>query len=120
MASGSSARGNGRQGYAALQRWQVANAKNFFFLLDNFKERTRARQREKRQGFETCFLALLVSKLLLINSLLQCQFPLVAVATPAPSGSNSTLALSGSNSTLAPFGSNNTSSTSNTRSSNDN
>jgi hypothetical protein len=32
-----------------------------FFLLDSFKERTRARQREKRQGFETCFPALLVN-----------------------------------------------------------
>jgi hypothetical protein len=33
----------------------------FNFLLDSFKKRTRARQREKRQGFETCFPALLVS-----------------------------------------------------------
>ncbi len=82
-----------------------------FILLDNFKERTRARQREKRQGFETCFLALLVGKLLPVNSLLQRQLPLAAVATLAPSGSNNT---------LAPSGSNNTSSTSNTRSSNDN
>jgi len=32
----------------------------FFSLLDSFKERTKARQREKRQGFETCFPALLV------------------------------------------------------------
>jgi hypothetical protein len=32
----------------------------FKFLLDSFKERTKARQREKKQGFETCFPALLV------------------------------------------------------------
>jgi len=80
MASGSSARGNGRQGYAALQRWQVASTEIFvfyflFFLLDSFKERTRAIQREKRQGFETCFPVLLVGKLLPVNSLLQRQLP---------------------------------------------
>jgi hypothetical protein len=83
----------------------------FFFLLDSFKERTRSRQREKRQGFETCFPALLVGKLLHVNSLLQRQLPLVAAAT---------LASSGSNNTLAPSGSNNPSSTNNIRSSNDN
>jgi len=70
MASSSSARGNGRQGYAALQRWQVASAE-IFFLLDSFKKRTKARQREKREGFESCFSALLVGKLLPVNSLLQ-------------------------------------------------
>jgi hypothetical protein len=62
-----------------------------FFLLESFKERTRARQREKKQGFETCFPALLVGKLLPVNSLLQRQFPLAATATLAPSGNNSTL-----------------------------
>jgi len=83
----------------------------FFFLLDSFKERTRARQREKRQGFKTCFPALLVGKLLPINSLLQRQLPLVAAAILTPFSNNNT---------LAPSGSNSTSSTSNTRSSNDN
>ncbi len=111
MASGSSACDNGRQGYTALQRWQVANVEffyfYFYFLLDSFKERTRARQREKRQGFP----ALLVGKLLPVNSLLQRQLPLAAAATLAPSDSNNT---------LVPSGSNNISSTSNTRSSNDN
>jgi hypothetical protein len=115
MASGSSARGNGKQGYTALQRWQVANIEILFFifcfLLDNFKERTRERQRKKRQGFETYFPALLVGKLLPINSLLQRQLPLAAAATLAPSGNNNT---------LAPSGCNSTSSTNNTRSSNDN
>jgi hypothetical protein len=92
-------------------RWPALNFFVFlFFLLDSFKERTRARQREKKQGFETCFPALLVGKLLPVNSLLQRQFPLAVAATLAPSGSN----------TLAPSGSNSTSSTSNTRSSNDN
>ncbi len=91
-------------------RWPTSNF-FVFFLLDSFKERTRARQREKRQGFEICFPALLVGKLLLVNSLFQHQLPLAATATLAPSGSNNT---------LAPSGSNNTSSTSNTRSSNDN
>jgi hypothetical protein len=81
-----------------------------FFLLDSFKERTKARQREKRQGFETCFPALLVGKLLHVNSLLQRQLPLAAAATLAPSGSSNI---------LAPSSSNNTNSTSNTRSSND-
>jgi len=90
----------------------VASAEIFvFFLRDSFKERMRARKREKRQGFETCFLALLVGNLLLVNSLLQRQLPLAAATTLAPSGSNST---------LAPSGSNSTSSTSNIRSSNDN
>jgi hypothetical protein len=90
----------------------VASAEIFvFFLLDSFKERTRARQREKRQGFETYFPALLVGKLLLVNSLLQRQLFLTTTATLAPSGSNST---------LTPSSSNSTSSTSNTRSSNDN
>jgi hypothetical protein len=53
----------------------------FFFLVDSFKERTRARQREKRQGFETCFPALLVG----LN--VTQKFPLIAtvVATCAPS-----------------------------------
>jgi hypothetical protein len=112
----------GRRRYAALQRWQAAAAEIFvfFFLLDNFKERTRAREREKRQGFETCFPALLVGKLLLVNSLFQRQLPLAATSTLAPFGSNSTLVSFGSNSTLAPSGSNSTSSTSNTKSSNDN
>jgi len=89
--------------------------RNFYFfkknLLDSFKERTRARQRKKRQGFETCFPALLVGKLLFVNSLLQRQLPLAGATTLAPSSSNNT---------LAPSGNNSTSSTSNTRSSNDN
>jgi hypothetical protein len=81
----------------------------------------RAREREKRQGFETCFFpALLVGKLLYVNSLFQRQLPLAAVATLAPSSNNSTLASFDNNNTLAPSGSNNTSNTSNTRSSNDN
>jgi hypothetical protein len=93
-------------------RWPAPNFLFFcFFLLDNFKERTRARQREKRQGFETYFPTLLVGKLLPVNSLLQRQLPLAATATLAPSGNNNT---------LAPSGSNSTSSTNNTRSSNDN
>jgi hypothetical protein len=93
MASGSSVRGNDKQGYAALQRWQVASAKNFVFfkfLLDSFKERTRTRQREKRQGFETCFPTLLVGKLFLVNSFLQHQLPLTVATTLTPSSSNNT------------------------------
>jgi hypothetical protein len=111
MASSSSARGNGRQGCVEIF---------VFFLLDSFKERTRAREREKRQGFETCFPALLVGKLFPVNSLFQRQLPSVATATLAPSGSKSTLTSFGSNNTLAPSDSNSTSNTSNTKSSNDN
>jgi hypothetical protein len=82
MASGSSARSNGRQGYAALQRWQVASAEIFVFFYSTVSKRERrARQGEKRQGFETCFPALLVGKLLPVNSLLQRQLPLAAAAT---------------------------------------
>jgi hypothetical protein len=81
-------------------RWPAPNFFVFFvFSFDSFKERTRARQREKRQGFETCFPALLVGKLLPVNSLLQRQLLLAAAATLAPSDSNNTLAPSGSNST---------------------
>jgi len=53
----------------------------FFFLLDSFKERTRARQREKRQGFETCFLALLVG----LNVTQKLPLATTVVATCAPS-----------------------------------
>jgi hypothetical protein len=53
-----------RQRQAALRcSAAMAGGQNFcfvFFLLDSFKERTKARQREMRQGFETCFPALLV------------------------------------------------------------
>jgi hypothetical protein len=99
----------------------VASAEIYLFiLLNHFKEKTRARERKKRQGFETCFLALLVGKLLPVNSLFQRQLPLAAAATVAPSGNNSTLASFGSNITLAPSNSNNTSNTNNTKSSNDN
>jgi hypothetical protein len=81
----SSRRDNGRQGYAALQRWQVASAEIFvcffFFLLDSFKKRTRARQREKRQGFETCFSALLVG----LNVTQKLLLVAIVVATCAPS-----------------------------------
>jgi len=56
MTSGSSARGNGRQGYAALQRWQVASAEIFvFFLLDNFKERTKSKTERKETGLRNLF-----------------------------------------------------------------
>jgi len=51
MASGSSARGNGRQGYAALQRWQVANAEIFVlfcFFYSTVSKREREQDREKR------------------------------------------------------------------------
>jgi hypothetical protein len=42
MASGSSARGNGRQGYAALQQWQVASVEIFvlfFFFFSTVSKR---------------------------------------------------------------------------------
>jgi septin family protein len=58
----------------------------FFFLLDSFKERMRARQREKRQGFETYFSALLVG----LNVTQKLPFVATVVATCAPSGSNNT------------------------------
>jgi len=57
-----------------------------FFLLESFKERTRARQREKRQGFETCFPALLVG----LNVTQKLPLAATVVATCAPSGSNNT------------------------------
>jgi hypothetical protein len=56
----------------------------FFFLLDSFKDRTRARQRKKKQGFETCFPALLVS----LNVTRKLPPTTIVVATCAPSGSN--------------------------------
>jgi hypothetical protein len=58
----------------------------FFFLLDSFKERTKARQREKRQGFETCFPALLVG----LNVTRKLSLAAIVVATCAPSGNNNT------------------------------
>jgi len=96
MASDARARDNGSE-----QRWQAAAAEifiYFFFFYSIVSKRTRARQREERQGFETCFLAL--------NG---WQAPSCQRQLP------STVAT-----TLAPSNSNNTSSTSNTSSSNDN
>jgi hypothetical protein len=58
----------------------------FYFLLDSFKERTKARQREKRQGFETCFPALLVG----LNVTRELSLAATVVATCAPSGNNNT------------------------------
>jgi len=59
MASGSSARGNGRQGYAALQQWQVASAEIFvlffFFFFDSFKERTKSKTERKETGLRNLF-----------------------------------------------------------------
>jgi hypothetical protein len=83
MASGSSVRGNGRQGYrATMAGGQHRNFCLFFFFYSTVSKRERrARLREKGQGFETCFPALLVGKLLPVNSLLQRQLPLAAAAT---------------------------------------
>jgi len=109
---------DGRRRYAAKQRWQaalrckatMASGENFCFflffkfLLDSFKERTRARQREKRQASKpvswlcllaSLFLALFVGKLLLGSVCWQapswqCQLPSTAGATLAPSSSNNT------------------------------
>jgi hypothetical protein len=53
----------------------------FNFLLDSFKERTRAREREKRQGFEICFPALLVG----LNVTQKLPLAVIVVATYAPS-----------------------------------
>ncbi len=52
-ASGSSARSNGRQGYAALQRWQGASAEIFLFIYlfifySTVSKREREQDREKR------------------------------------------------------------------------
>ncbi len=75
------ARSNNRK-QRTMQRWQVASAEIFVFFYSTVSKRERrARQREKRQGFETCFLALLVGKLLPVNSLLQRQLPLTVAAT---------------------------------------
>jgi hypothetical protein len=99
--------GNGRRRYTAEQRWQAAKIFVFFFfffLLDSFKERTRARQREKRQASKpvswlcllaSLFLALFVGKLLPGSVCWQapswqCQLPSMAGATLAPSSSNNT------------------------------
>jgi hypothetical protein len=48
--SGSSAGGNGRQGYAALQRWQGANVEFFFCFsfYSTVSKREREQDREKR------------------------------------------------------------------------
>ncbi len=50
--------GNGQQ-RCNSRRWPTARCspgqRFCFFLLDSFKERTRTRQREKRQSFKTCF-----------------------------------------------------------------
>jgi hypothetical protein len=61
----------------------VASAEIFvvFFLLESFKERTRARQREKRHGFKTCFPALLVG----LNVTQKLPLATTVVATCAPS-----------------------------------
>jgi hypothetical protein len=56
----------------------------YLFLLDSVKERTRVRQREKRQGFETCFPALLVS----LNVTRKLPPTATVATTCAPSGSN--------------------------------
>ncbi len=61
-------------------RWPTPKFLFFFYSTVSKRER-RARQGEKRQGFETCFPALLVGKLLPVNSLLQRQLPLAAAAT---------------------------------------
>jgi hypothetical protein len=53
----------------------------FKFLLDSFKERTKARQREKRQGFKTNFSALLVG----LNVTQKLPLVVTVVATCAPS-----------------------------------
>jgi hypothetical protein len=52
-----------------------------FFLLDSFKERTRARMKKKRQGFETCFPTLLVG----LNVTQKLPLATTVVATCVPS-----------------------------------
>jgi hypothetical protein len=108
MASGSSARGNGRQGYVALQRWQVASAEFFCFFVfftRQFQRENESKTERKETGLRNLFPGSVGWQAP------SCQLPLVAATTLAPSDSNST---------PAPSGSNSTSSTSNTKSSNDN
>jgi len=66
MASGNSARGNDKQPYAALQRWQATIIYLFIFFFSTI---SREQEKEKRQSFETCFPALLVG----ITQALSCN-----------------------------------------------
>ncbi len=56
MASGSNARGNGRQGYVTLQRWQVANVEFFcFFFTRQFQRENKNKIERKETGLRNLF-----------------------------------------------------------------